>query len=88
MTSATQFNNVQADRTDLHSASVNDTDTQTESNEPHPEKRDVEAAPGPKPSPGGWGSDAPDGGTWAWLCVLGAFCTSICSFGWLNSASL
>jgi hypothetical protein len=32
-----------------------------------------------------WVNDAPDGGTWAWLCVLGAWCTSFCSFGWLNS---
>ncbi|KPM46531.1 hypothetical protein AK830_g116 [Neonectria ditissima] len=31
-----------------------------------------------------WGSDAPDGGTTAWLVVLGAWCTSFCSFGWLN----
>ncbi|PQE29566.1 major facilitator superfamily transporter protein [Rutstroemia sp. NJR-2017a BBW] len=27
----------------------------------------------------------PDGGTIAWLVVLGAWCTSFCSFGWLNS---
>jgi hypothetical protein len=33
-------------------------------------------------------NDAPDGGTAAWLCVLGAWCTSFCSFGWLNSMSL
>ncbi|OIW27880.1 MFS general substrate transporter [Coniochaeta ligniaria NRRL 30616] len=32
-----------------------------------------------------WVNDAPDGGTRAWLCVLGAWCTSFCSFGWLNS---
>lgn len=31
------------------------------------------------------GSDAPDGGAVAWLVVLGAWCTSFCSFGWLNS---
>lgn len=30
-------------------------------------------------------NDAPDGGTAAWLCVLGAWCTAFCSFGWLNS---
>ena len=28
---------------------------------------------------------APDGGTTAWLVVLGAWCTAFCSFGWLNS---
>jgi hypothetical protein len=31
------------------------------------------------------GSDAPDGGIAAWLVVLGAWCASFCSFGWLNS---
>jgi hypothetical protein len=34
-----------------------------------------------------WGDDAPDGGAAAWLCVLGAWCTSLCSFGWINSES-
>lgn len=27
----------------------------------------------------------PDGGTKAWLCVLGGWCTAFSSFGWLNS---
>lgn len=31
------------------------------------------------------GSDAPDGGITAWLVVVGTWCTSFCSFGWLNS---
>ncbi|KAH8676150.1 major facilitator superfamily domain-containing protein [Xylariales sp. PMI_506] len=31
------------------------------------------------------GSDAPDGGAVAWLVVLGAWCTSFCSFGWVSS---
>lgn len=31
------------------------------------------------------GHDAPDGGVAAWLVVLGAWCASFCSFGWLNS---
>ncbi|KAK7418598.1 hypothetical protein QQZ08_011182 [Neonectria magnoliae] len=35
-----------------------------------------------------WGSDAPDGGAAAWLVVLGAWCTSFCSFGWLNSVGV
>ncbi|CAG9975608.1 unnamed protein product [Clonostachys byssicola] len=34
------------------------------------------------------GSDAPDGGIVAWLVVLGAWCTSFCSFGWLNSVGV
>ncbi|KAG4425385.1 hypothetical protein IFR04_001535 [Cadophora malorum] len=38
------------------------------------------------PSAPAWGSnDAPDGGLTAWLVVLGAWCTSFCSFGWINS---
>ena len=32
-----------------------------------------------------WTNDAPDGGVEAWLVVLGAWCTSFCSFGWINS---
>ncbi|OBT38673.1 hypothetical protein VE00_10908 [Pseudogymnoascus sp. WSF 3629] len=29
--------------------------------------------------------DAPDGGAAAWLTVLGAWCISFCTFGWINS---
>lgn len=29
--------------------------------------------------------DAPDGGLTAWLVVLGAWCSSFCSYGWINS---
>lgn len=47
-----------------------------------PAEKEGQAAAGGPPK---WVSDAPDGGTWAWLCVLGAWCTSFCSFGWLNS---
>lgn len=42
---------------------------------------DTEKATPPKPP----GSDAPDGGLQAWLVVVGAWCVSFCSFGWLNS---
>ncbi|KAH8880812.1 MFS general substrate transporter [Thozetella sp. PMI_491] len=35
-----------------------------------------------------WVNDAPDGGVVAWLVVLGAWCTSFCSFGWLNSVGV
>ena len=42
---------------------------------------DAEKATQPKPP----GNDAPDGGTLAWLVVLGAWCASFCTFGWLNS---
>jgi MFS family permease len=30
-------------------------------------------------------NDIPDGGTEAWLVVLGAWCVSFCSYGWINS---
>ncbi|KAK7403530.1 hypothetical protein QQX98_010708 [Neonectria punicea] len=36
-------------------------------------------------APPAWQSDAPNGGVTAWLVVLGAWCTSFCSFGWINS---
>ncbi|KAH8885867.1 MFS general substrate transporter [Thozetella sp. PMI_491] len=32
--------------------------------------------------------DIPDGGLSAWLVVLGAWCVSFCSFGWLNSVGV
>ncbi|KAK9239135.1 major facilitator superfamily domain-containing protein [Lipomyces kononenkoae] len=30
----------------------------------------------------------PDGGRQAWLCVVGAFCSQFCSFGWLNTCGV
>ncbi|ETS74370.1 hypothetical protein PFICI_14236 [Pestalotiopsis fici W106-1] len=33
----------------------------------------------------GWKSPAPDGGSKAWLTVLGVWCVAFCSFGWINS---
>jgi hypothetical protein len=44
---------------------------------------DAEKASEPKAP----GSDAPDGGLAAWLIVFGVWCTSFCTFGWLNSTS-
>lgn len=44
------------------------------------EKTDEEKAP-----PAHEGPVAPDGGMTAWLVVLGAWCVSFCSFGWINS---
>ncbi|KAE9363191.1 MFS general substrate transporter [Stipitochalara longipes BDJ] len=35
-----------------------------------------------------WINAAPDGGATAWLVVLGAWCTSFCSFGWINSIGI
>ncbi|OQE03740.1 hypothetical protein PENSOL_c001G10544 [Penicillium solitum] len=34
------------------------------------------------------GGNAPDGGRGAWFCVLGTWCSSVCAFGWLNSAGV
>lgn len=31
---------------------------------------------------------APDGGLQAWLVVLGAWCSSFCSYGWINSVGI
>ena len=31
------------------------------------------------------GNGPPNGGLRAWLVVVGAWCTSFCSFGWINS---
>ncbi|OAA71158.1 Major facilitator superfamily domain, general substrate transporter [Cordyceps fumosorosea ARSEF 2679] len=33
-------------------------------------------------------SAAPDGGLQAWLVVLGAWCASFCSYGWINSVGI
>lgn len=35
----------------------------------------------------GSGGAAPDGGLQAWMVVLGAWCASFCSYGWINSMS-
>ncbi|CAK7244541.1 MAG: hypothetical protein STHCBS139747_006083 [Sporothrix thermara] len=39
-------------------------------------------------SPPSQRSPAPDGGLAAWTVVLGTWCTSFCSFGWLNSIGI
>ena len=49
-----------------------------------PEESDAES----QVLPGTLDVDAPpDGGTTAWLVVLGAWCVSFCSYGWINSES-
>lgn len=35
--------------------------------------------------PAGATDDVPDGGLAAWMVVFGAWCTSFCSYGWINS---
>ncbi|KAH9209260.1 major facilitator superfamily domain-containing protein [Leptodontidium sp. 2 PMI_412] len=40
------------------------------------------------PNSAGPPTDAPDGGLAAWLVVFGAWCTSFCSFGWVNSVGV
>jgi hypothetical protein len=42
---------------------------------------DPEQAVQPEPS----GNDPPDGGLAAWLVILGVWCCSFCSYGWMNS---
>ncbi|KAM5352807.1 hypothetical protein ACJ41O_005529 [Fusarium nematophilum] len=54
----------------------------TQPSDPGNEKSDVEEGGTQPDIPG---SGAPDGGLVAWLVVLGAWCTSFCSFGWINS---
>jgi len=53
-------------------------DTDYSSYNSHDSKDAVQLAPQ-------WGSDAPDGGIVAWGVILGLWCTSFCSFGWLSS---
>ncbi|KAJ2972851.1 hypothetical protein NQ176_g6925 [Zarea fungicola] len=36
----------------------------------------------------GSGGAAPDGGLQAWMVVLGAWCASFCSYGWINSVGI
>lgn len=38
-------------------------------------------------NPGSVIDEIPDGGAAAWLVVFGTWCTSFCSFGWINSKS-
>ncbi|KAF5707005.1 hypothetical protein LB506_009981 [Fusarium annulatum] len=55
------------------------------------EKSDLEdgsTQPEPAGHGHGHGPPPPDGGLAAWLVVLGAWCTSFCSFGWINSVGV
>jgi hypothetical protein len=49
------------------------------------EKHNVALGPTPAYKPG---REDPDGGAAAWLVVLDAWCTSFCSFGWINSQDI
>lgn len=42
-------------------------------------------APVPAPASGPPGGEPPDGGWAAWSVVIGVWCISFCSFGWVNS---
>lgn len=81
------------DRTHFESSSVdgshpkNDdatkpTDRDLEKSTPQSQSDSPEdaAATGPPPI----GSDAPDGGYRAWIVVFGAWCSSYCTWGWIN----
>ncbi|CRG86566.1 Monocarboxylate transporter 4 [Talaromyces islandicus] len=56
---------------------------QTDNSNANAGSRDLDAEKAQSQPPG---SDAPDGGSAAWIVVFGAWCTSFCSFGWLNSS--
>lgn len=48
-------------------------------------RRDVETASQEYSDSTDDDDDFPDGGLEAWLVVLGAWCVSFCSYGWINS---
>ena len=49
------------------------------------EKHDIENGVTSPPLTSKDMKEPPDGGAAAWLVVFGAWCTSFCSFGWINS---
>ncbi|KAH6632913.1 major facilitator superfamily domain-containing protein [Boeremia exigua] len=71
-------------KTSIASIPESDRPTPPEINQiPPTDKPDEKANPG---STSAWTSnEAPDGGMVAWMVVFGAWCTSFCSFGWINS---
>lgn len=68
---------------DLTNADASSESSSTPATPPHGEQ-DIEKA-GTSKHGNGDPNDVPDGGWAAWLVVLGTWCTSFCSFGWLNS---
>lgn len=52
---------------------------------PHPESKEGLVAP---PGETGHDVEAPEGGTKAWLSLLGASCAMFVSFGWVNCIAL
>lgn len=48
-------------------------------------KDTIKAGPPAPSGQAGWGKNAPDGGLEAWLVIVGNWCASFCSFGWINS---
>lgn len=67
---------------DLSIKKETEANPQTDNSNTNAGSSDLDAEKAPFNPPG---SDAPDGGAAAWLVVFGAWCTSFCSFGWLNS---
>ncbi|KAL4797064.1 major facilitator superfamily domain-containing protein [Aspergillus venezuelensis] len=51
---------------------------------PHSPNTDAEKAGPAFSGQISWGQDAPYGGLEAWLVILGNWCASFCSFGWIN----
>ena len=50
-------------------------------------EKDTESVGTPPSSASNTANTIPDGGFEAWMVVAGAWCTSFCSFGWINSQS-
>lgn len=63
---------------DAQPRSLEEQQQQADANDPHHDT-DGSADKGPSHE------DAPDGGLKAWLVVLGAWCSSFVSYGWINS---
>lgn len=90
--SSTSLNDPEKDATAKDAAPVNDAHTSNEKTPAETDDKhddsDVEQGEPEKPKgppPGAFDPrQNPDGGTKAWLCVLGGFCTLFCSFGWIN----
>lgn len=65
-----------------HDGATDLADRDLEKSAPQPQAASDEIAPSPEPV--AFGSDAPDGGFRAWLVVFGAWCSSFCTWGWIN----
>lgn len=70
--------------TDIERGSLTSKPDLSSSQDVSPTKDSPAPAPPPGPPPGMAPSDFPDGGTQAWLVVLGGWCALFCTFGLVN----